>query len=50
MEYSFNLFKTKKAGEIVFREGEPVTHIALVKEGEFEVVKENLKGIDDKIL
>ena len=50
MEYSFNLVRTKKAGEVVLREGEPVTHIALVKDGEFEIVKKNLKGIDDRIL
>lgn len=50
MEYSFRLIRTKKAGEVVLREGEPVTHIALVKDGEFEIVKKNLKGIDDRIL
>ena len=50
MEYSFHLLRTKKAGEVVFKEGDPVTHIALVKDGEFEVVKENLKGIDDRII
>jgi CRP-like cAMP-binding protein len=34
----------------VLKEGDPVTHIALVKEGEFDVVKRNLKGLDARIL
>ena len=27
-----------------------MTHIALVKDGEFDVVKSNLRGLDGKIL
>ena len=50
MEYSFNLLKFNKAGQYVLREGDPVTHIALVKDGEFDVVKKNLKGLDHRIL
>ena len=50
MEYSFKLQKFNKAGQYVLREGDPVTHIALVKDGEFNVVKKNLRGLDSRIL
>lgn len=50
MEYSFRLHKFNKAGQYVLREGDPVTHIALVKEGEFDVVKRNLKGLDARLV
>lgn len=42
----FKLKRFANAGQYVLREGDPVTHIALVKDGEFEVVKKNLRGID----
>ena len=50
MEYMFKLHKFEKKGHYVLREGDPVTHIALVKDGEFEVVKDNLRGLDSRIL
>ena len=34
----------------MLREGDPVTHIALVRDGEFEIVKKNLRGIDERIM
>lgn len=34
----------------MLKEGDPVTHIALVKDGEFDLVKENIKGLDARIL
>ena len=37
-------------GHYVLREGDPATHIALVTEGEFEVVKHSLNGLDSQIL
>lgn len=46
----FDLERMDRGGKYVLREGEPVTHIALVKEGEFEVVKKNLKGVDDRVM
>lgn len=50
MEYTFKLHHFTKAGQYVLREGDPVTHIALVKDGEFDLVKKNLKGLDSHIL
>ena len=50
MTYGFNLHKCIRKGETVLREGDRVTHIALVKDGEFDVVKSNLRGLDEKIL
>jgi len=38
------------AGKYVLREGDPVTHVALIKEGEFDIVKKNLKGMDERIM
>ena len=39
--------KMEVAGKYVFKEGEPVTHVAVIKQGEFEIVKKNLKGVDE---
>ena len=50
MTYLFSEKKMKKAGEYVFHEGDQVTHVALIKDGEFDVVKKNLRGMDDRIL
>jgi len=50
MEYSFVLHKMERAGEVVLKEGASVTHIALVKDGEFEVVKHSVKGLDERIM
>ena len=50
MEFAFKHCKMEKAGHFVLREGDPVTHIALVKNGEFEIVKRNLKGLDERIM
>jgi len=33
-------------GQIVLREGIPADYIAIIREGEFEIVKDNLKDID----
>ena len=46
----FKLSRYEHAGQYVLKEGDPVTHIALVKDGEFEVVKKNLRGIDERIM
>ena len=46
MTYGFVLHRCLKKGETVLKEGDPVTHIALVKDGEFDVVKSNLRGLD----
>ena len=50
MEKSLELRRMENAGKIILREGDPVTHVALVKEGEFEVVKSNLRGMDERLL
>jgi len=46
----FKLFKMKKAGQYIAREGEPVSHVIFVKDGEFELVKKDLKGLDERLL
>ena len=50
MAYQFEKKEFKKAGQYVLREGDEVKYVAVVKEGEFDVVKKNLKGIDGRIL
>lgn len=46
----FDLQRMDRGGKYVLREGDPVTHIALVKDGEFEVVKKNLKNVDERVM
>ena len=46
LTFSFTPVVCETAGKYIFREGEPVTHCAIIKEGEFDIVKKNLKGID----
>ena len=50
MDKSFELHHMERAGKVILREGDPVTHVALVKDGEFEVVKKDLRGVDDRLL
>ena len=50
IEKAFFKNVSQKAGHIILREGDPVTHIALVMKGEFEVVKKSVKGLDDRIM
>ena len=50
LELDFEEWKAEKAGHVVLQEGNPVTHIAIVKQGEFEVVKKSVRGLDDKIM
>ena len=46
----FVLHKMERGGKYVLKEGDPVTHIALIKDGDFEIVKKNLKGLDQQVL
>ena len=50
MDYAFEKIKTEKVGQVILREGDPVTHIAIVKAGEFEIVKRSVKGLDGRIM
>jgi hypothetical protein len=50
MTYLFSEKKMETAGAYVLREGDPVTHVAFIKNGEFDVVKKNLRGMDDRIM
>lgn len=50
MTLGFTTLNIPTAGTYVLREGEPVTHVALVREGEFEVVKKSLQGLDQRIM
>ena len=47
---SLKTIMAEKAGMYLFDEGSEANHIALVKDGEFEIVKRNLDGIDQKVL
>ena len=48
--YDFREEKMERVGQALFKEGDPVTHIAIVKSGEFEIYKKSIKGFDERIL
>ena len=50
LEQDFEEWKADKVGQVVLQEGNPVTHIAIVKQGEFELVKKSVRGLDARIL
>ena len=35
LELDFEEWKAEKSGQVVLREGDPVTHLAIIKSGEF---------------
>mmetsp|Transcript_25026 Transcript_25026/g.33552 ORF Transcript_25026/g.33552 Transcript_25026/m.33552 type:complete len:187 (+) Transcript_25026:705-1265(+) len=50
IQLNFTPHRMDKAGCVVLREGDPVTHIAIVISGEFELFKRSVKGLDDRIM
>jgi len=50
LEYSWKKRVAERSGQVILNEGNAVTHIALVMDGEFEVVKKSVRGLDDKIM
>ena len=50
MSKALDIKRMENGGKFILKEGDPVTHVALVKEGEFEVVKSSLRGMDDRLL
>lgn len=50
ISYHFQLREFRQAGKIVCTEGQPADWIVVVKDGECEVCKQDLKGVDQRIV
>ena len=50
MEHLFKLQSFDLGGKVIFKEGEPVKQIAIIKDGEFEIFKRDLYDVDAAII
>ena len=50
LEHLFKLQKFDVGGKYLFREGDPVTQVIIVKDGDFEIEKRDLYSIDEAMI
>ena len=50
LEHLFKLQTFDVGGKYLFREGDPVTQVIIVKDGDFEIEKKDLYSIDEAMI